>query len=115
MSYHGLPPHLKEQFLREFSVIERMYFLKKAHEAIIIDGYVPGEDLYYYCYFLTQKKRIETMVMPDASGLFRYLVVEGSRDVDEAIKIYKTRLEKSKQPVSVEECNQFLRYLEGPS
>ena len=91
-----------------------MYFLKKAKEAIFIDGYVPGEDLYHYCYFLTQKKRLESMAAPDAGGLVRYLAVEGRKDIDDAIKIYKERLEKNKRLVPSEERDQFIKYLESP-
>jgi len=115
MSSHKISPYLKEQFLREFSPSERFYFLKKAKEAVFIDGYVPGEDLYQYCYFLTQKKRLETMSDPGANGMVRYLAVEGRKDIDEALKIYKVRLEKNKRFVSYEECENFIRYLEGPS
>jgi hypothetical protein len=113
MSLSELSPHLKEQFLREFTPSERFYFFKKAQDAVFIDGYVPGEDLYQYCYFLTQKKRLESMSDPRANGLSRYLAVEGRKDIEEAVKIYKDRLEKNKRIVSFEEREHFIRYIES--
>jgi len=113
MSLRELSPHLKEQFLREFSPSEQFYFLKQAQDAVFIDGYVPGEDLYQYCYFLTQKKRLESMSDPRASGLARYLAVEGRKDIEETVKIYKDRLEKTKRMLSLEEREYFIRYLES--
>lgn len=113
MSLYELSPHLKEQFLKEFSPSERFYFLRKAKEAVFIDGYIPGEDLYQYCYFLTQKKRLESMSDPCASGLVRYLAVEARKDIKEAVKIYKDRLEKDKRMLSFEEREHFIQYLES--
>ena len=114
MSYQSLPQHLKEQFLREFNPAERIYFLKKARESIIVEGYVPCEDLYHYCYFLTLKERISSLVGHNAGGLARYLLVEGTKEVEEAITMYKKRLEKNRRFASFEERDQFLRYLENP-
>ena len=113
MSFRELSPHLKEQFLREFTASERYFFLKKAQESVFIDGYVPGEDLYQYCYFLTQKKRLESLSDPHASGLVRYLAVEGRKEIEEAVTIYKNRLEKNKRMLSFEEREHFVRYLES--
>ena len=107
--------HLKEQFLREFTPAERLFFLKKAKEAVFIDGYVPGEDLYQYCYFSTQMKRIESLIDPRSSGMVRFLSVECRKDIEDALKIYKARLEKNKRPTSFEERDNFIRSLEEPS
>jgi hypothetical protein len=112
MSYQKISPHLKEQFLGEFSLAERIYFIKKARKAILIDHYIPGEDLYYYCYFLTQKKRIESISPAGSTGVFRYLAVEAHKDIEDTIKTYKTRLEKNKNFISYEETEQFIEYLE---
>jgi hypothetical protein len=113
MSSRELSSHHKEQFLREFSPSERLYFLKKAHDAVFMDAYAPGEDLYQYCYFLTQKKRLESMIDPNASGMVRFLAVEGRKDIEEALTIYKNRLEKSKRLLSPDERDHFIRYLEN--
>jgi hypothetical protein len=113
MSLRELSPHLKEQFLREFTSSERLYFLKQAQDSVFMDGYVPGEDLYQYCYFLTQQKRLESMSDPRANGLFRYLAVEGRKDIEEAVKIYKDRLDKNKRMLSFDEREHFIRYLES--
>ena len=53
------------------------------------------------------------MTDPRANGMVRYLTVEGRKDIDEAIKIYKTRLEKNKRVLSFEEREHFIRYLES--
>ena len=113
MSLHELSPHLKEQFLREFSPSEKFYFLKQAQDAVFIEGYIPGKDLYYYCYFLTQKKRLESMSDPYADGLVRFLAVEARKDIEDAIIIYKDRLEKNKRILSSEERLHFIQYLES--
>ena len=113
MSRYEISPHLKEQFLREFTSSERLYFLKKAKEAVFINGYVPGHDLYYYCYFLTQKKRLESLSDPRSSGLSRYLSVECRKDIEDTLKIYKDRLEKDRRTVPFEEGENFIRLLEG--
>jgi hypothetical protein len=115
MSQYEISPHLKEQFLREFTPSERLYFLRMAKEAVFINGYVPGHDLYYYCYFLTQKKRLESLTNPHSSGLARYLVVECRKDIEDTIKIYKERLEKDRRTVSFKERENFIRLLEGPA
>lgn len=113
MSLRELSPHLKEQFLREFTPSERFYFLKKAQDAVFIDGYFPGDDLYQYCFFLTQKKRLESINDPRANRLSRYLVVKGRKDIEDAVKIYKDRLEKNKRMLSFKEREHFRRYLES--
>ena len=115
MSQYEISPHLKEQFLREFTHYERLYFLKKAKEALFINGYVPGQDLYYYCYFLTQKKRLESLSDPHSSGLARYLAVECCKDIEDTLKIYKARLEKDRRAASFEERKNFIKLLEDPA
>jgi len=115
MSADKISSHLKEQFLRDFTPSERLYFIKKAKESIIINGYVPGEDLYQYCYLITQKKRLESMNGLHSGGLVRYLLVGGRKDIEDALRIYKDRLEKTRRVVSYEECEKFTRLLEGPS
>ena len=114
MSYRSLPLHLKEQFLREFNPAERLFFLKKARESLIAERYVPCEDLYHYCYFLTLKERIRSLAGHNSGGLARYLFVEGKKDIEEAITMYKERLEKNKRFVSLKERDHFLRCLQDP-
>ena len=112
MSQYEISPHLKEQFLREFIPSERLYFIKKAKEAAFIYGYVPCQDLYHYCYFLTQKKRLESLRDPHSSGLARYLAVECCKDIEDTLKIYKARLDKDRRAVPFEERENFIRLLE---
>ena len=115
MALNELSPYIKEQFLREFSPSERFYFIKKAKEALFVYGYTPGNDLYQYCYFLTQKKRLELLSDPGSAGIVRYLTVEGVRDIEETIKTYKDLLEKNKHTSSFEERESFIRFLESSS
>jgi hypothetical protein len=50
---------------------------------------------------------------PRSSGMVRYLAVEGRKDIEDAVKIYKNRLEQSKRMLSFEEREHFIRYLES--
>ena len=87
---------LKEKFLRELDPSEKIFFLKKTRECIVDRGYPAGEDLFYYCYFLTLKERFRNIGPPGGEGYTRFLLVEGTRDIDEAIKLYEKRLGKTK-------------------
>jgi hypothetical protein len=44
----SLRKELKEKFTREFTPSEKLFFLRKAKEAIDIRCYQPGEDLFHY-------------------------------------------------------------------
>ena len=87
---------LKEKFLRELDPSEKVFFLKKTRECVIDRGYLAGEDLFYYCYFLTLRERFRKISPCGGEGYMRFLLVEGRRDVDEAVKLYESRLEKSR-------------------
>ncbi len=87
---------LKEKFLRELDPSEKLFFLKKTRECVIDRGYLAGEDLFYYCYFLTLKERFRKISPSGGEGYMRFLLVEGMRDIDDAIKLYEARLEKSR-------------------
>ena len=88
---------LKEKFLRELDPSEKLFFLKKTRECIADRGYPAGEDLFYYCYFLTLKERFRNISPSGSEGYTRLLLVEGTRDIDEAIKLYEKRLGKSRR------------------
>jgi hypothetical protein len=87
---------LKEKFLRELEPSEKLFFLKKTRECILDQGYQAGEDLFYYCYFLTLRGRFRNISSSGGEGYARFLLVEGTRDIDDAVKLYEKCLEKNK-------------------
>jgi hypothetical protein len=88
---------LKEKFLRELEPSEKLFFLKKTRECITNREYQAGEDLFYYCYFLTLRERFRNISPSGGEGYARFLLVEGTRDIDDAVKLYEKKLEKNKQ------------------
>lgn len=105
-----LRKELKEKFIRDLNPSEKLFFLKKAGEAITLKGYPACEDLFHYCYFLTLKERLRAVSTQGSDGYLRFLLVEGTKDIEEAIRLYEERLEKKKQPVPDEEDYKFLEY-----
>lgn len=91
-----LRKELKEKFIQDLNPSEKLFFLKKAQEAIMQRGYPACEDLFHYCYFLTLKERFRSISPQRGNGYLRFLLVEGTRDIDEAITLYEERLEKKK-------------------
>lgn len=89
-----LRKELKEIFLQEFTLSEKAFFLRKAQESIEVNGYPAGEDLFFYCYFLAQKERLRSLGTSGA-GYMRVMLVEGVRDVEDMVRMYRERLEKN--------------------
>ena len=110
MSEVLLRKELKEKFIRDMNPSEKLFFLKKAREAITLKGYPACEDLFNYCYFLTLKERFRSISTQGGEGYLRFLVVEGTKDVEDAIKLYEERLEKKKQSVPETKEYKFLEY-----
>jgi len=104
---------LKEKFLRELEPSEKLFFLKKTRECIIDRGYQAGEDLFYYCYFLTLKERFRNINPSGGEGYTRFLLVEGTRDIDDAVKLYEKRLEKNKLSKPDPTGRRYLEYFSG--
>jgi hypothetical protein len=102
---------LKEKFLRELTPAERIFFLRKAKEAIAQKGYPAGEDLFHYCYFLTLRERMRGIGTAQGEGYVRVLLVEGTREIEEMISMYRDRLEKSKTASPDPEALRFIEYL----
>jgi len=102
---------LKEKFLRDLTPSERLFFLKKAREAIDQKRYPPSEDLFWYCYSLSIKERMRQIRPAGSEGYLRFLLVQGVKDTDEAIKMYEERLEKKKLPAPDAEGHAFIEYL----
>ena len=106
----SLRKELKEKFIRDMNPSEKLFFLKKAREAITLKGYPACEDLFNYCYFLTLKERFRSISTQGGEGYLRFLLVEGTKDIEEAIRLYEERLEKKKQPVPDEKDYKFIEY-----
>lgn len=102
---------LKEKFLSEFIPSERVFFLRKAKQVVEQRGYPAGEDLFYYCYFLTLRERMKSIVTERGEGYVRVLLVEGTKGIEETIRMYKERLEKRKTMLPDLETFRFIEYL----
>jgi hypothetical protein len=101
---------LKEKFLSELTPSERIFFLRKAKEAIG-RGYPAGEELFYYCYFLTLRERMRSIGTGRGEGYVRVLLAEGTREIEETIGIYEERLEKEKRVSPDPAGLRFMEYL----
>ena len=87
---------LKEKFIRDLTPSEKIFFLNKAREAIAQRRYPAGEALFHYCYFLTLRERMRGISSAGGEGYMRFLMVEGTKDLEEAIRMYEDILEKNK-------------------
>jgi len=105
-----LRKELKEKFILELSPTEKIFFLKKAREAIALKGYQACEDLFHYCYFLTLRERLRAISTGSGEGYLRFLLVEGSKDVEEGVKLYEQRLEEKKMPKPDAGGYKFIEY-----
>ena len=105
-----LRKELKETFLHDLTPSERLFFLKKAREAIDQKRYPPSEDLFWYCYSLSIRERMRRIRPAGGEGYLRFLLVQGAKDTDEAIKMYEERLEKMKLPEADAEGHAFIEY-----
>ena len=101
---------LKEKFLRDLEPSEKLFFLKITRECIIGRGYPAGEDLFYYCYFLTLRERFRNISPSGGEGYTRFLLVEGTRDINDAVKLYERRLEKNKRSQPDLTSGKYLEY-----
>ena len=110
MSDPILRKELREKFLRDFHPSERLFFLKKAKEAIMLRGYQASEDLFHYCYYLTLGERFRGITPERDEGVLRFLLVEGKKEVEGALQLYKGRLEETRLPLPDEKGIEFLEY-----
>jgi len=106
----SLRKELKEKFIQDLSHSEKLFFLRKARDAIMLKGYQASEDLFNYCYFLTLKERFHSIIPQKGEGYLRFLLVEGTKDLEVAIKLYEEKLEKKKLPKPDIKDYQFLEY-----
>ena len=105
-----LRKELKEKFIRDFSSSEKIFFLKTAKDAITQKGYQACEDLFHYCYFLAVRERLRSIKTQSGEGYLKFLLIEGAKDVEEAIKLYEERLENVKMPKPDPKSYKFLEY-----
>jgi hypothetical protein len=101
---------LKDKFLTELIPPEKVFFLRKAKEAVEEKGYPAGEDLFYYCYFLTLRERMRN-IGTAREGYVKVLLVEGTKEIEETIKTYEERLEERKTAFPDPEALSFIAYL----
>lgn len=108
-----LGKELRERFQSELAPSEKAFFLRKAREAIAEKGYRAGPDLFHYCWFLTLKERLRRIRPHRDNGHLRLLLIEGVRDVEEAVRLYRERLEAGRLKVPDAEGERFLQNLKG--
>ncbi len=101
---------LKEKFIQDFTPREKAFFLKKAREVITRKRYPVCEDLFHYCYFHTLKERIRNISPQSGEGYLRFLLVDGVKDIEEAMELYEKRLEKEKLPSPDPTIYKFIEY-----
>jgi hypothetical protein len=108
-----LRKELKEKFLNDLTPSERLFFLKKAREAIDEKRYPPSEDLFWYCYSLSIRERMRRIRPAGNEGYLRFLLVQGAKDTDEAIRMYGERLENKKLHEADSKGDSFIEYFAG--
>jgi len=104
-----LRKELKEKFLRDLNPSEKLFFLKKAREAVL-KGYRASEDLFFFCYYLTLRERFRNITAEREEGMLRLLLVEGKKEVEEAVRLYESRLEINKSPSPDESGLKFVEF-----
>lgn len=87
-----LRKELKERFIKELTISERIFFLNKARESIFQRGFPACEDLYHFCYFLTLKQRLSNINFSGTYGYQKVLLVYGMKDLEDSIKMHEQRL-----------------------
>lgn len=104
---------LKTKFLRELTLSEQLFFLKKAKESVAQKGYPVGEDLFNYCYFVTLRERLRLIDTQGGEGYMRFLLVESRKEIDVEVKVYEKRLEERKLPGADLSDVKFIEYLQA--
>jgi hypothetical protein len=102
---------LKELFLRELTPYEKIFFLRKAEEAIRQKGYSACEDLFHFCYFLTLKDRMLSISTSGNEGYVRYIHAEAGRNLEDTIRLYEDRLNEKKNNHHDDKGRAFIEYL----
>jgi hypothetical protein len=108
-----LRKELEERFIEDLTPAERAFFLNRAREAVFSKGYRASEDLFHYCYFLTLRERLGAIRPERGEGHLRFLLVEGTKDAEEAIRLYRERLEANKSSKPDKTGEKFIEHLSG--
>jgi hypothetical protein len=108
-----LRQELKKKFIQELTPSEKIFFLKKAQESILLKGYQACEDLFHYCYFLSLEERFRSIspFKGEGEGYLRFLLVEGTKDIENAVTLYEEKLEKKKLSTPDVKSYQFIEFL----
>lgn len=101
---------LKERFIKDLTSSERLFFLQKAQESILIKGFPACEDLYHLCYFLTLKERFRSIRASGNGGVHRVLFVYGMKDMEDAIKLHEERLKDKRKHSPDNKEHEFIEY-----
>lgn len=110
----NIPPRwneLKERFLREFTLPEQLFFLKRARECVNLKGYPASDDLFNYCYLLTILERLRLIDSRGCEGFMRHLLVHSLKETRDEMKVYQKRLEAKKLPTADSSSSRLLEYL----
>ncbi len=105
-----LRSELKERFIKDLTLSERLFFLQKARESIFQKGFPACEDLYHFCYFLTLRERFRSIRAVGNGGLHRVLFVYGMKDMEDAIKLHEERLKDGKKILPDKKEHEFIEY-----
>jgi hypothetical protein len=76
----------------------------------MLKGYQASEDLFHYCYYLTLQERFRSISPERDEGMLRFLLVEGKKDIEEAMKVYEARLEETKLLLPDKKGDNFMEY-----
>lgn len=101
---------LKERFIKELTMSERIFFLNKARESIFQRGFPACEDLYYFCYFLTLKQRLSSINSLGTLGFQKFLLVYGMKDLEDSIKMHEQRLIDMKKSLPDNKDLEFIEF-----
>jgi hypothetical protein len=101
---------LKETFLQKLTLPERLFFLQRAREAILRKGYRPGEDLFWYSFYLTLRERLRGTDSATGDSYARFLLVHGPKEIEDTIKSYEKMIEQDKRPSSGGAGEEFIDY-----
>ena len=110
----NIPPRwneLKGRFLREFTLPEQIFFLKRARECVNLKGYPASDDLFNYCYLLTILERLRLIDPRGGEGFMRLLLVQSVKEAREELKVYERRLEAKKLPPADSSSPRLLEFL----
>ncbi len=105
-----LRKELKERFIKDLTISERLFFLNKAQESIFQKGFPACEDLYHFCYFLTLKQRLSSITPAGYYGFQKVLLVYGMKDLEDTIELHEQRLKAMKKALPDNKDFEFIEF-----